>query len=294
MGRDREHDERGGRLHLALEILRRIPHGQGFTARQLHMRLQTAGIVTSLRTVQRILHEDLVPLCAVVCSQDKMPFRYAWPQQEISWPQALQSPQDSMLVAMARAHLALPAVGTPRPAQGWENKLHVLDVPVPRHGARMSEVVLSTLCTALYHDLEVLLHQVSGEIPRRLRPLGLLVSQGQLDLVALALPEEALCHLPLAGMGQVELTAQTFQRPPGFDLTQALRSRLRFHTSKAIVAQLLDHPQLRAHSVTEHHQGVEVSAYVLDETAAQAWLHRHKDDIWNVDKNAWNEGDERT
>ncbi len=290
MGRDQEHDARGGRLRLALEILRRIPHGQGATARELHARLRAAAIDTSLRTVQRILHEDLVPLCGIVCTQDKMPFRYVWPAQEITWPQTLQSPQDSMLVAIARAHLALPVTS----AQGWENKLHVLDAPVPRHGARMSEVVLSTLCTALYHDLEVLLHQASGETPRRLRPLGLLVSQGQLDLVALALPEEALCHLPLAGMGQVELTAQTFQRPPGFDLTQALRSRLRFHTSKAIVAQLLDHPQLRAHSVTEHHQGVEVSAYVLDETAAQAWLHRHKDDIWNVDKEAWSEDSELT
>ena len=295
MGRDQEHDARGGRLRLALEILRRIPHGQGATARELHARLRAAAIDTSLRTVQRILHEDLVPLCGIVCTQDKMPFRYVWPAQEITWPQTLQSPQDSMLVAIARAHLALPAVGTPRTAPGWENKLRVLDATVPPNAARMSETVLHAVSTALYHDREILLYADDSALaPLHLRPLGLLLCQGQLDLVALVLPEETLRYLPLAGMGRIEVTARTFQRPADFDLAQAMQTRLRFHTSKAVVAQLQGHPQLRTHSITEHVQGMEVCAYALDEAAAQAWLHRHKDDIWNVDKNAWNEGDERT
>ncbi len=274
-------DAVGGRLRLALEILTRIPYAEAVTAKALHSSLREAAIHVSLRTVQRVLNEDLVPLCGIVCQDERLPYRYVWPRQGVAWPQRLQSPQDSMLVAVARAHLALHAPPTLPANHDWAHKLAVVDTPVC--SPKVREEVLSAISEALHHDLEVDLRcQHEAQPTTHVQPLGLLHSQGRFDLIA-GFDGVRRCW-PLEEVEDVQVSDRHFQRPQDFDLQHLLKQRIRFLAKAALRDAIDRHPQLIPQSIQPHELGLEVRAHVLDSAAVEQWLHTHRDDILNVDK----------
>ncbi|OON38726.1 WYL domain-containing protein [Izhakiella australiensis] len=230
---------------LAIELLRRIPRRRKITARELHQQLSDAGIERDLRTIQRQL-EMLCNHFDIECDLRSRPYGYRWLEDArgISLPQL--TPQESLLLGMAQAHLTpiLPARlmkslsglfnqarrtldphrgGNSKLEAEWPDKVRVVATSQPLLPPHIAEGVFEAASEALYLNrwLKIVYRNASGkETQTSVMPLGMAQQGPRLYLVCRFEGYHNERSLALNRIQHASVSTFTFVRPAEFNLKQ--------------------------------------------------------------------------
>lgn len=226
---------------LALELLRRIPRGRKITARELHEQLLHAGIARDLRTIQRNL-EMLCDHFDIECDNRSRPYGYRWLENSNGVSLPMLTPQESLLLAMAEAHLKpiLPSRliksmtglftqaqrnlhdnGPSRLEAEWPDKVRIVATSQPLLPPPIADGVFESVSEALYLDrlLRITYRNASGkESENTVMPLGLAQQGPRLYLVCRFEGYNNERSLALNRILSTSVSTFTFERPAEFNL----------------------------------------------------------------------------
>ncbi|MGD9425647.1 helix-turn-helix transcriptional regulator [Pantoea sp. NSTU24] len=226
---------------LALELLRRIPRGRKITARELHEQLLHAGIARDLRTIQRNL-EMLCDHFDIECDNRSRPYGYRWLENANGVSLPMLTPQESLLLAMAEAHLKpiLPSRliksmtglftqaqrnlhdnGSGRLEAEWPDKVRIVATSQPLLPPPIADGVFEAVSEALYLNrlLRITYRNASGkESENTVMPLGLAQQGPRLYLVCRFEGYNNERSLALNRILSTSVSTFTFERPVEFNL----------------------------------------------------------------------------
>ncbi len=226
---------------LALELLRRIPRGRKITARELHEQLLHAGIARDLRTIQRNL-EMLCDHFDIECDNRSRPYGYRWLENSNGVSLPMLTPQESLLLAMAEAHLKpiLPSRliksmtglftqaqrnlhdnGPSRLEAEWPDKVRIVATSQPLLPPPIADGVFESVSEALYLNrlLRVTYRNAAGkESNNTVMPLGLAQQGPRLYLVCRFEGYDNERSLALNRIVSASVSTFTFERPTEFNL----------------------------------------------------------------------------
>lgn len=226
---------------LALELLRRIPRGRKITARELHEQLLHAGIARDLRTIQRNL-ELLCDHFDIECDNRSRPYGYRWLENSNGVSLPMLTPQESLLLAMAEAHLkpilpnrliksmtglftqaqrTLHDNGPGRLEAEWPDKVRIVATSQPLLPPPIADGVFESVSEALYLNrlLRITYRNASGkESENTVMPLGLAQQGPRLYLVCRFEGYNNERSLALNRILSTSVSTFTFERPAEFNL----------------------------------------------------------------------------
>ncbi|MBZ6385947.1 helix-turn-helix transcriptional regulator [Pantoea piersonii] len=226
---------------LAIELLRRIPRGRKITAKALHEQLLNAGIERELRTIQRQL-EMLSHHFAIECDTRNRPYGYCWSENAKGVSLPVLTPQESLLLAMAEAHLKpiLPArlvksmtgfftqaqrnlqgSGQSRLEAEWPDKVRIVATSQPLLPPPIAEGVFESVSEALYLNrwLKITYRNAGGkESENSVMPLGLAQQGPRLYLVCRFDGYNNERSLAMNRILAAHVSTFTFERPAEFSL----------------------------------------------------------------------------
>jgi len=226
---------------LALELLRRIPRGRKITARELHEQLLHAGIARDLRTIQRNL-EMLCDHFDIECDNRSRPYGYRWLENSNCVSLPMLTPQESLLLAMAEAHLkpilpnrliksmtglftqaqrTLHDNGPGRLEAEWPDKVRIVATSQPLLPPPIADGVFESVSEALYLNrlLRITYRNASGkESENTVMPLGLAQQGPRLYLVCRFEGYNNERSLALNRILSTSVSTFTFERPAEFNL----------------------------------------------------------------------------
>ncbi|WP_020229786.1 YafY family protein [Acidovorax sp. MR-S7] len=228
-------------LHIALEILKRIPRHGKTTARELHAQLAAMGLERSLRRIQSLL-KFLCQHYDIECDDSSKPHGFCWKPQAGLAAHSL-NPSESLLLAMAGQQMKylLPVrmrrslVGLfdaaedrlrrwpeeTRQARSWLGKTRTISTSQPLLPPDIDEAVFQAVGDALYADhwLDIDYSNVAGKRSRkRVMPLGLVQQGVRMFLVARFEGHADARTLTLHRFHSATDTGLPFTRPADFDL----------------------------------------------------------------------------
>jgi predicted DNA-binding transcriptional regulator YafY len=311
---------------LALEILRRIPRApRATTASELHGQLSAIGFDRDLRTIQRQL-EMLSAHLDIECNDSVAPYQYRWLPNAQPFAIPHLSPQESLLLTLAEAHLRnlLPAhlmksmhgfftqarhnlnpedtAQHSRLERQWPSKIRMVATSQPLLPPKIVPGVLETVSEALYHNHRLRLDYKNAGGRRNtieVLPLGLAQQGPRLYLVCRYVGfdnERSLAVHRILSAEQASTIA--FERPAGFDLEkydadgrfrfgEGQRIRLRFRIDRGTGHHLLETPLSKDQRVTElDDDRLEITATVVDSAMLDQWLRGFGDAVEGVQKDA--------
>lgn len=293
--------------HLAM--LRRIPRAPGFIATpDLRCALESLDYTVDIRTVQRDL-EALSSVFPLYCDTSSKPFRWQW----LAGAEILDIPgldADSALVfklaemflgpllPLAAMETLMPyfrcadrvLAGTGANCGSWKDKVRVL----PR-GQRLlvpdvDRDILNTVHQGLFYGRQIAVAYRPREKPEpreyAVHPLGLVLRNGLLYLVATINHYRDIRQLLLHRMERAELTSESCGRPDGFDLDAYIQSqgfdilrggpdiciKLRFQATPATALHETPLSQDQVITSLEDKDWVLVTATVADTDQLRWWL----------------------
>lgn len=193
-------------VQLALELLRRIPSKHSVSAPELHRQLADAGFERDLRSIQRLL-ESLSKNLDIERDERAKPYGYRWKDQAKALTMPNLSPQESLLLLLAREHLRnlLPAKlmksmdgffeqarrnlgpgSNDTLEKQWPNKVRVVATSQPLLPPDIKPGVFEAVTQALYENrwLHLEYRNAKGELSKpEVMPLGLAQQGERLYLV---------------------------------------------------------------------------------------------------------------
>ncbi len=292
---------------LAIELLRRIPRHRKVSAPELHAQLSSAGIERDLRTVQRQL-DMLSRHFDIERDDSSKPYGYRWREQSPGLSVPGLTPQQSLLLSLAEAHLSslLPA-RLVRSMQGffeqarrdlmhtegaalereWLRKVRVVATSQPLLPPTIRADVFEAVSNALYanHWLRLDYRNAAGKrSPVEVMPLGIAQQGPRLYLVCRYRGFDNERSLALHRMRAAEMLPHTFERPRGFDLKaydddgrfgfgEGRRIRLSFRIQRDAGLHLLETPLSGDQHVDERADGtLNITATVTDSAMLDWWL----------------------
>ena len=293
-------------LHIALELLRRIPRGKNISAAELHSQLHDAGLARDIRTIQRQL-EMLTRQFDIERDDRSSPYGYRWKELAKGMTLPGLTEQESLLLTLAEQHLhnLLPAklmksmssfftqarsnIGTHSHAERereWLQKVRVVSETQPLLPPKIKPGVLEEVSNALYANrwLTVDYKNATGKSKKtEVMPLGLAQQGPRLYLVCRFPGYDNERSLALHRITSAQATAREFERPKEFDLRQydddgrfgfgeGKRIRLTFRITKAAGRHLLESPLSADQQVVELEDQFEISATVVDTARLRWWL----------------------
>jgi predicted DNA-binding transcriptional regulator YafY len=293
-------------LHIALELLRRIPRGSKISAPELRQQLEQAGLVRDLRTIQRQL-ELLSQHFGIERDDSGRPFGYRWSPAAKPLLQPNLTEQESLLLTLAEQHLRnlLPAnlmksmngffsqarnkIGPHTDAQRereWLSKVRVVSETQPLLPPKIRPGVFDEVSSALYANrwLQVDYQNASGKRSRNeVMPLGLAQQGPRLYLVCRYADHENERSLALHRILSANVMAHTFTRPKDFDLKkydddgrfgfgEGERISVTFRIDKIAGRHLLETPLSLDQQVIELKSTYEITATVVDSEVFWRWL----------------------
>ncbi|MDO6406995.1 helix-turn-helix transcriptional regulator [Pantoea phytobeneficialis] len=311
---------------LAIELLRRIPRGRKITARELHEQLSHAGIERDLRTIQRHL-EMLCNHFDIECDLRNRPYGYRWLENSRGVSLPVLNPQESLLLAMAEAHLKpilptrliksmtgfftqaqrnLHASGQSRLEAEWPDKVRVVATSQPLLPPPIAEGVFEAVSEALYLNrwLKLTYRNAAGrESENKVMPLGLAQQGPRLYLVCRFDGYDNERSLALNRILAASVSTFSFERPAGFNLKkydddgrfgfgEGHQIYLTFEIDRAAGLHLLESPL----SIDQTHREIppdrlEISATVVDSAMLQWFLAAFGDAVSHVQRQPVTEGD---
>lgn len=293
-------------LHIALELLRRIPRGSKISAPELREQLQQAGLARDLRTIQRQL-EMLTKHFGIERDDSSRPFGYRWSPAAKPLLQPNLTEQEALLLALAEQHLRnlLPAnlmksmngffsqarskIGPHTNAQRereWLSKVRVVSETQPLLPPKIRPGVFDEVSSALYANrwLQVDYQNANGKRSlKEVMPLGLAQQGPRLYLVCRYADHENERSLALHRMFSASVMAHTFVRPKDFDLKQydddgrfgfgeGERISVTFRIDKLAGRHLLETPLSTDQQVVELKNTYEITATVVDSEVFWRWV----------------------
>jgi predicted DNA-binding transcriptional regulator YafY len=289
---------------LALELLKRIPKHRKVSARELHEQLPEH-LARDLRTVQRQL-DMLATEFDIERDDSSKPYGYRWKERSAGLSMPMLSEQESLVLALAEAHLRnlLPAgvmrsmsgffsqasrhltAAKGRPAQEWLGKVRVVSTTQPLLAPKLAPGVFEAVSEALYWNrwLELDYRNAAGTCARiSVMPLGLAQQGPRLYLVCRYAGFDNERSLAVHRIARATVTAQTFQRPAGFQLQrydddgrfgfgEGKRIEIVFRIEAAAGQHLLESPLSVDQQVLPVKGGYEIRATVVDSAQLRWWL----------------------
>jgi len=289
------------------ELLRAVPrHPRKATAQQLADRLAEAGFETSLRTVQR----DLVELAAIfplAADERERPYGWSWTREAVFelpamdsatalafqltarfldslWPQAAFR---DLAPYLNRAEQVLARVDRDG-VRGWPDKVRLLPRGLKLHPPEIGQEVLETVYRALVEERRFDARywpRNRGEArDYRINPLGLVVRDGVLYLVATFWNYTNPVQLAVHRLEEAWLLDEPVHWPAGFDLDGYIAAGgFRYPESGAdLYLHARFSPDAAFHlyevalsedqELTETAAGVELTATVQDTQELRWWL----------------------
>jgi len=294
-------------VHLALEILRRIPRGRKVTATELHDQLKGIGFDRDIRTIQRQL-EMLSEHFEIERDDRTKPYGYRWLEFSKGLSVPNLSPQESLLLRLAEEHLRniLPSrlmksmdgffqqakqnltFGTnTKLEREWPHKVRVVSTTQPLLPPRITEGVFETVSEALYGNywLNLDYQNRSGRRSEiEIMPLGLAQQGPRLYLVCRYKGFDNERSLALHRIKAARKSSLRFERPKDFNLARydddgrfgygdGQKVRLSFKISLDAGLEILECPLSRDQTVTEFDDHYRISATVIDSGILSRWLN---------------------
>jgi predicted DNA-binding transcriptional regulator YafY len=293
-------------LHIALELLRRIPRGSKISAPELHDQLNQVGLARDLRTIQRQL--DMLTQHFDIERDDRSrPYGYRWKERAKGMTLPSLTEQASLLLTLAEQHLRklLPAslmksmgsffdqarsnIGPHTNAQrerDWLSKVRVVSETQPLLPPKISPGVFDEVSNALYADRWLALdyNNAGGKRTQtEVMPLGLAQQGARLYLVCRFSGFDNERSLALHRISSAHATERTFERPKEFDLQkydddgrfgfgEGERIKLSFRIEKGAGRHLLESPLSTDQQVVELEDAYEITATVVDSEWLWRWV----------------------
>ncbi|WP_409075363.1 helix-turn-helix transcriptional regulator [Pantoea sp. C3] len=304
---------------LALELLRRIPRGRKITARELHEQLLHAGIARDLRTIQRNL-EMLCDHFDIECDNRSRPYGYRWLENSNGVSLPMLTPQESLLLAMAEAHLKpiLPSRliksmtglftqaqrnlhdnGPSRLEAEWPDKVRIVATSQPLLPPPIADGVFESVSEALYLNrlLRITYRNASGkESENTVMPLGLAQQGPRLYLVCRFEGYNNERSLALNRIITTSVSTFTFERPAEFNLKkydddgrfgfgEGHQIFLTFEIDRTAGFHLIESPLSLDQTHREiGHERLEFSATVVDSAMLKWFLAAFGEAVSNVQR----------
>ena len=302
---------------LAIELLRRIPRTRRVTARELHQQLWDAGIERDLRTIQRQL-DMLSNHFDIECDMRSRPYGYRWLEHSRGLTLPVLSPQESLLLDMAQAHLRpllptrlmkslshifsqaqrnLAVRDQAHLEREWPEKVRVVETSQPLLPPLIDENVFNAVSEALYanHWLHVTYCNASGKQTRsNVMPLGLAQQGPRLYLVCRFEGYENERSLALNRIVEAEASSLSFSRPAEFNLAkyhddgrfgfgEGKRIKLSFTIERSRGLHLLESPLSLDQVCSEPSPGqLSITASVIDSAMLDWFLLAFGEAISNI------------
>lgn len=306
---------------LVIELLRRIPRGRKVTASELHAQLKDLGLERDIRTMQRLL-ERLSEHFEIERDERSKPFGYRWKEQSRGLDMLFLSPQESLLLNLAQAHLKnlLPPklmramdgffsqaqrnLGDGKSTElerQWSQKVRVVASTQPLLPPKIADGILETVSDALYNNcyLELEYGNASGKLSTaKVMPLGLAQQDARLYLVVRYDGFDNERTLALHRIRRASASTLTFERPPEFDLQKydadgrfafgdGEQIALRFCVTTGAGQHLHETPLSTDQQIKDLGDGVlQVSATVVESALLERWLRGFGEDVWDVQRGA--------
>ena len=293
-------------LHIALELLRRIPRGAKVSAPELHAQLNQAGLARDLRTIQRQL-EMLTQHFDIERDDRSRPYGYRWKERAKGMTLPSLTEQESLLLTLAEQHLRklLPAslmksmssffaqarsnIGPHTNAKRereWLSKVRVVSETQPLLPPKIRPGVFDEVSNALYANcwLEVDYKNAGGKRTQtEVMPLGLAQQGPRLYLVCRFSGFDNERSLALHRITSARASNRSFERPKEFDLQkydddgrfgfgEGERIKLRFRIDKGAGRHLLESPLSADQQVIELDDAYEITAKVVDSEWLWRWV----------------------
>lgn len=293
-------------LHIALELLRRIPRGAKVSAPELHAQLNQAGLARDLRTIQRQL-EMLTQHFDIERDDRSRPYGYRWKERAKGLTLPSLTEQESLLLTLAEQHLRklLPAslmksmssffaqarsnIGPHTNAKRereWLSKVRVVSETQPLLPPKIRPGVFDEVSNALYANcwLEVDYKNAGGKRTQtEVMPLGLAQQGPRLYLVCRFSGFDNERSLALHRITSARASERSFERPKEFDLQkydddgrfgfgEGERIKLRFRIDKGAGRHLLESPLSADQQVVELDDAYEITATVVDSEWLWRWV----------------------
>jgi len=310
---------------LALELLRRIPRGRKTTAKELHEQLLHVGIERDLRTIQRHL-EMLCTHFDIECDLRSRPYGYRWLEGSKGVSLPMLTPQESLILAMAEAHLKpiLPSrlirsmtgfftqahrnlhdSGTGRLEAEWPDKVRVVATSQPLLPPPIAEGIFESVSEALYLNrwLKITYRNASGkESENSVMPLGLAQQGPRMYLVCRFEGYNNERSLALNRILAASISTFTFVRPAEFNLKkydddgrfgfgEGHQIYLTFEIDRTAGLHLIESPLSLDQTHREiGNQRLEFSATVVDSAMLKWFLAAFGEAVSNVQRQPVVEG----
>lgn len=304
---------------LAVELLRRIPRGRKVTASELHRQLKDAGIDRDLRTIQRQL-EMLSEHFEIERDDRSKPYGYRWLEQAKALAVPNLTPQESLLLQLAEAHLKnlLPSRlmksmegffnqarrnlgpdSSARLEREWPSKVRVVATSQPLLPPKIVQSVFEVVSEALYCNRWLTLdyRNSAGKLNKvEVMPLGLVQQGPRLYLVCRYRGYHNERNLALHRALSAEMSTLTFDRPKEFNLKKydddgrfgfgdGEKIFLTFHIASDAGLHLLESPLSNDQKVIQLDGGkLEITATVVSSAMLDWWLRGFGQAVSNVRK----------
>ena len=303
-------------LHLAIELLQRIPRTRKVSAAELQRQLAAAGKNRDLRTIQRQL-ETLSRNFDIERDDRSKPYGYRWKERAVPLSVPSLTPQQSLLLTLAEQHLRnlLPASLTKsmepfftqarsdlgpgsaaKREREWLSKVRVVANTQPLLPPKLQPGVFEQISNALYDNtwLDVTYKNSSGKLIKAdIMPLGLAQQGARLYLVCRFDGRDSERSLALNRFIAARATMLPFERPKSFSLQKfedegrfgfghGKKIRLTFRISKAVGLHLLESRLSVDQGVKEHDDCYAISATVVETELLNWWLMSFGDQVWAV------------
>jgi len=303
-------------LHVALELLKRIPRDSKISAPELQEQLKGAGIERDLRSIQRQL-AMLAKHFDIECDDRNRPYGYRWnPGARGLSVQGLNA-QESLLLAMAEQTLGnlLPsslkksmegfftqARGNVGPTANanlereWLRKVRVVSETQPLLPPPIRKGVFEAVSQALYQNQWLKLNYQNSadkQTEAEVMPLGLAQQGPRIYLVCRFAGYEDERILALHRMHKAVATDKVFLRPADFDLAryasdgkfgfgEGQRIRMKFRVRKDAGRHLLESKLSADQTVSVMKDWYEITATVVDSALLWRWIWGFGKDVTNV------------
>lgn len=302
-------------VQLALELLRRIPNKRSISASELHQQLSNAGFERDLRSIQRLL-ESLSKSLDIERDDRSKPYGYRWKDQAKALTMPNLSPQESLLLLLAREHLRnllptkimksmegffeqarrnLDPVSNDSLEKQWPAKVRVVATNQPLLPPAIKPGVFETVTQALYENrlLSLEYRNAKGEITKpEFMPLGLAQQGERLYLVGRYKGYDNERSLALNRIQSAQMLGSF--KPPGFDFKKfdddgrfgygnGQRVQLSFKIAKPAGEHLRESWLSKDQKVEEvsatHYR---ITATVVDTAMLEWWLNSFGDAVREV------------
>ncbi|EKO3923760.1 WYL domain-containing protein [Vibrio metschnikovii] len=304
-------------LHIAFEILKRIPKTGQVTASEIHQQLLGLDIQRDLRSVQRTL-DMLSQHFDIERDERSKPYGYRWCKHSHGFHLPKLSPSEALLLNLAEDYLAnlLPAnlalslesffreakhtlapTASSQKEREWLKKVRVVSETQPLLPPTINNHVFQAVSEALFHDrlLDIEYHNAKQEQKSAtVMPLGLAQQGNRLYLVCRFNGYANERSLALHRINKALVSTFTFLRPPEFRLSQydgdgrfgfgeGQHCQVQFNISKVAGFHLLETPLASDQQVEEHENHYQIRATVIHSKQLERWLNSFGDQVWAVE-----------